>query len=348
MHIEQVWFVIVALMLATYVVLDGFDLGVGVLHLLLARTEEERRLTIRSIGPVWNANEVWLLAAGGTLYFAFPGFYASSLSGFYIALMLVLWLLIFRATSIELRGHVQKEGWKRSWDRAFGISSLLMCVLLGVALGNVIRGVPIGSSGWFFSPLVTDFRVGPNPGLVDWYTVLVGLFVLSALLLHGSLWLYLKTEGVLEKRAATFARKCCWVVEAMFPVVAAASIYVQPQIQAHLVDRPSILGLGLVSLVFLMLTYWHLWMERPLGAFISSSLFLATMLGTVACSLYPTILPATLAANSLTVENVAAPKYGLQIGLYWWIPGMILTLSYFTYAYRKFAGKVRLEEGDGY
>src|SRR5271170_1624633 len=133
-----IWFCLVAIMIAGYVILDGFDIGVGILHLYLARTDDERRVLLRSIGPVWDGNEVWLVAAGGTLYFAFPALYAAAFSGFYLALMMVLWLLILRGMAIELRGHVEGPLWTPFWGLVFGGSSLLLALLYGVALGNVV------------------------------------------------------------------------------------------------------------------------------------------------------------------------------------------------------------------
>src|SRR6266545_3200416 len=154
------WFCIVAVMVAAYVVLDGFDLGAGALHLVLGKTDDDRRKIIRSIGPVWDGNEVWLLAAGGTLYFAFPQLYASSFSGFYLPLMMVLWLLILRGIGIEFRAHVHNPLWRSFCDFVFALSSLLLTIFLGAAIGNVIRGVPLNKDGYFFEALWTNFRVG--------------------------------------------------------------------------------------------------------------------------------------------------------------------------------------------
>src|SRR5579859_7513128 len=192
-----IWFWLVAIMIVAYVLLDGFDLGIGILHPFLAKTEEERKISIRSIGPVWDGNEVWLLAGGGTLYFAFPALYASAFSGFYLALMIVLWLLILRGISIEFRNHVENSLWKPFWDTVFGGSSALLALLFGVALGNVVRGVPIDASGYFFLPLWTNFLPGANAGVIDWYTVLIGLASLTALAVHGCLWIAYKTSGPL-------------------------------------------------------------------------------------------------------------------------------------------------------
>ena len=168
---ETFWFGAVAAMFAAWVVLDGFDLGVGALHLWVARTDRERREVFAAIGPVWDGNEVWLVAGAGTLFFAFPQAYAAGFSGFYLPLMLVLWLLAGRALSIELRSHLEHPLWRALWDAIFSISSGLLTLVLGAALGNVLRGVPLGPDGWFHVPFFTDWRTGPRPGVLDWYTV---------------------------------------------------------------------------------------------------------------------------------------------------------------------------------
>ena len=178
------WFWIVAVMLIAYVVFDGFDLGVGVVYLFAAKTEQERQHALRSIGPVWDGNEVWLLAAGGTLFFAFPLVYASSFSGFYLPLMIVLWLLILRGISVELRGHSSDPLWRTFFDGIFSFSSVLLAIFFGAALANVVRGVPLGPDNYFFLPLWTNWRTGPQPGILDWYTVLGGVIALVALGLH--------------------------------------------------------------------------------------------------------------------------------------------------------------------
>ena len=201
------WFCLVALLLTVYVILDGFDLGTGALHLFVARTDRERRTVLQSIGPVWDGNEVWLLAAGGTLVLAFPLLYASSFSGFYLPLMVVLWLLILRAISIEFRSHVDNPVWRPVWDVVFTGSSLLLAVFFGAALGNVVRGVPLAEDGYFFTPLWTSFGIGgAEMGVLDWYTVTVGVTSLLALTHHGALWLVLKTEDPVRERAARAAR----------------------------------------------------------------------------------------------------------------------------------------------
>src|ERR1019366_4635448 len=183
---ETTWFCFVAFMIAMYVVLDGFDLGAGIVHLFVARTDAERRIVLGSIRPCWEGNEVWLLAAGGTLYFAFPQLYASSFSGFYLPLTIVLWLLILRGIGIEFRAHIESRVWQDFFDVVFSVSSILLAVFFGAALGNVVRGVPLDATGYFFEPLWTNFRLGPQTGILDWYTVLTGVVALVTLAAHGS------------------------------------------------------------------------------------------------------------------------------------------------------------------
>src|ERR1022692_2385047 len=166
---ETLWFWLVAFSVAMFVVFDGFDIGAGILPLLVARTDDERARMFRVIGPVWDGNEVWLLAAGGTLVFAFPALYAASFSGFYLPLMIVLWLLILRGISIEFRNHIQSLVWQPLWDAVFAGASALLAIFFGAALGNVVRGVPLDRSGEFFLPLWTDFTAGQETGILDWY-----------------------------------------------------------------------------------------------------------------------------------------------------------------------------------
>src|SRR6476469_154371 len=209
---ETLWFIIVAVMLTVYVILDGFDLGAGAIYLFAAKTHPQRTAIMRAIGPVWDGNEVWLLAAGGTLYFAFPLLYASSFSGFYLPLMMVLWLLMLRAIGIEFRTYLDDPVWQSFLDVTFSAASVLLAIFFGAALGNVVRGVPLGSDGYFFEPLFTNWRVGPAPGILDWYTVLTGVVALATLTMHGALYLVIKTDAEVNARARRVALsvgRCC-------------------------------------------------------------------------------------------------------------------------------------------
>src|SRR6478752_2860671 len=224
-----IWFWLVAVMIVGYVVLDGFDLGVGVLHLFLVRTEAERHASLRSIGPVWDGNEVWLLAGGGTLYFAFPLLYASAFSGFYLPLMIVLWLLVLRGVSLELRNHIDVGVWLALLDGVFGLSSALLTIFFGAALANVLRGVPLHDDVYFFLPLWTNWKPGVSPGILDWYTVIGGLVALAALTLHGALWLTIKVSSDLCRRAHRIVTPLWSVLLVLTVVSLIATVSVRPQ-----------------------------------------------------------------------------------------------------------------------
>jgi cytochrome bd ubiquinol oxidase subunit II len=344
---ETVWFCLVAIMIAIYVVLDGFDLGAGAIHLLVAKNAEERRLVLRTVGPVWDGNEVWLLAAGGTLYFAFPALYASSFSGFYLPLMIVLWLLILRGISIEFRNQIRDPLWIRFWDVVFSFSSLLLAVFYGAALGNVVRGVPLDAKGYFFEALWTNFRLGPNTGVLDWYTILVGVAALFTLVMHGALWVALKTEGAVCERSRRVARVVWWGVGLSTIAVTYYTFEVQPHVEATLFHHPWCYVFPILAIVGLASARLFLAREDDLKGFLASCAYIVGMLTSLVFGLYPLVLPAsTNPAYSLTVQNAKAGDYGLRIGLAWWIIGMILVMGYFLFTYRHFSGKVTLDSAD--
>jgi len=344
-----VWFCLVAVMVAMYVLLDGFDLGAGAIHFLVAKTDEERRQVIASIGPVWDGNEVWLLAAGGTLYFAFPMLYASGFSGFYLPLMMVLWLLILRGSAIEFRNHLHSLVWIPFWDFVFSASSLLLVVFFGAALGNVVRGVPLDETGYFFEPLWTNFRLSEHTGILDWYTVLVGVTALAALMMHGALWIRLKTSGDVSERAAKLASSAWWGVLVLTGLLTMITFAVQPQVTANFKTWPLGYILPAIAIAGLASVQFELRRRGELNAFLASATYLLGMLTSVVFGVYPMVLPARNAAFSLTVSSAKAGTYGLKVGLIWWAIGMILAAIYFVYVYRSFAGKVSTEtDTDGY
>jgi len=345
---ETLWFMIVAVMVAAYVVLDGFDIGAGAIYLGAGKTTAERRKILRAIGPVWDGNEVWLLAAGGTLYFAFPLLYASSFSGFYLPLMMVLWLLMLRGIGIELRGHMENPVWVGFFDVIFCVSSILLAIFFGAALGNVVRGVPLHADGYFFEPLFTNFRVSSNPGILDWYTVLTGVIALVTLTAHGSLYVAVKTDGDLNRRARSVAL-WAWPLQLILTLVGlAATCYVQPVVLNNY--KQYAIGYLIPVLVFASLGTMIFAMKKGQDklAFVASALYIVGMLVGAAFALYPMVLPAsTDPAFSLTIYNTAAARHGLTVGITWWIIGAVLALGYFTLLFRMFRGKVQLE-GEGY
>jgi cytochrome d ubiquinol oxidase subunit II len=340
---ETFWFMLVAFMLTAYVVLDGFDLGAGIINLMITRNQDERRLILKTIGPVWNGNEVWLVAAAGALYFAFPLLYASSFSGFYLSLMIVLWLLMLRGIGVELRSHLRQPLWWSFFDFVFSVSSLLLALFYGVALGNVIRGVPLDADYYFFEPLWTDFRVGPNPGILDWFTLLTGVLAVATLAVHGAHYVALKTESGVQTRARRVAALGWFAL-----VFLAASTFVAVLgIRPRLLDNFRIHPWGCIFPALVVVALFAMWFfrarGRDLAAFLSSSTFITAMLAGAAFMMHPFLLPAsTNPSYGLTIYNASTGAYSLTVGLVWWLVGIALAIGYFTFLYSSFRGKVGL------
>src|SRR3954471_14946027 len=232
------WFWFLAVMITAYVVLDGFDLGVGALYLRIARTNEERDQASGAIGPVWNGNEVWLIAGGGVLFMAFPVAYAAAFSGLYFGLILVLWLLVGRGLALELRHPLDEPLWRTACDAVFALSSAALALVFGVALGNVVRGVPLGSDGFFELPLLNT---------LNWYALLVGVFGLIALSAHGANLLALRIEGPVRERAARIARRLWFAEAGLFTVLAWPTHEVHPDQLSNLGDHPWALAFPLLA-----------------------------------------------------------------------------------------------------
>lgn len=335
-----IWFGILAGLLIGYAVLDGFDLGVGAVSLWVARTDEERRTALGAIGPVWDGNEVWLVAWGACLFLAFPRLYAIAFSGFYLPLMIALWLLMGRGVAIEFRHHVQDPLWRGAWDVVFWLSSLLLAVLYGVAAGNVVGGVPFDARGYF-------------QGLFDWmlnpYALLMGLFSLVVLAWHGARYLCLKAEGVLYNRVHRLAG-LLWALTALLAVaLTAATFAVRPGMFRNFQAVPALLIFPALALVGLALAPRYQGRKADRAAFLCSAGVIVGLLASTAAGLYPEMLPSSLdASRGLTVANAAAPPGALLIALLWMIPGALLIAVYQFAAYRAFAGRVVLGESTHY
>jgi cytochrome bd ubiquinol oxidase subunit II len=322
------WFCIVALMVAMYVVFDGFDLGVGAMHLLLARTEEEREQATASIGPVWNGNEVWLLAGGGVLFLAFPHAYAGAFSGLYFGLIIVLWLLVGRGLALELRHQLEHPLWRSACDGVFCLSSAGLALVFGVALGNVVRGVPLNAQGYFSLPLF---------GILNWYGLLIGVFGLVVLCAHGSGFLAVRGTGELGRRARSWARRLTLLSVAGFVILIGPTYAVRHAMLDNLIDHPWRLVFPLLAVGALVAEIAWQRRELWLRAFVSSALFIVGLLCTMAAGLYPYILPAREGRpHGLTVDNSAAGHHALATAIVWWPLGMLLAAVYFTFAYRMF------------
>jgi cytochrome d ubiquinol oxidase subunit II len=338
---EAIWFGIVSAMLAIYVVLDGFDFGVGILHYFVGRTDDERRIVLATIGPVWDGNEVWLIAAGGTLFMAFPRAYSVVFSGFYLALMIVLWLLIMRGVAIEFRAHQENPIWRQFWDGVFSIASVLLAIVFGTTLGNLVRGVPLDAKGLQGMPLFTNFLPGKEPGVFDIYTILIGLFTLVVLSGHGALFLIWRTTGPVQERSRNYARTIWRIVAGLWILITIATVVIQRDVFTNLFVRPW-------SLVFVVLAFVGLWsifsslhQQKELAAFAGSSAFLVGLIGATMCGNYPYWLRSTIEPSfGLTAENTASARDSLRLALVWWSVGMTLVSCYFAYLFRSIRGKV--------
>jgi cytochrome d ubiquinol oxidase subunit II len=346
----ELWYGIVAVMFALYVVLDGYDLGAGALHLSVARTDEERRTVLAAVGPFWDANEVWLLAGGGALFVAFPRVLASGLSGFYLAIFLVIWCLILRAVAIEFRSHIREGLWRGFWDAVFTVASGLLAILFGAAIGNVIRGVPLTPDGWFHLPLFTDFTARDPVGILDWYTVLTGVFSLVALLGHGAAFLAWRTGGTVHERSRRLARSLYILLTVLWPVTTLATQAVNPELLPALPGRPfAILGLlmaiGGVAAALVMNAR-----RRFLAAFLGSCSFIVGMLVATAACVFPVMLRATRGPElSITAYNGGSTAAGLQTAFAWWVIGFPIAIFYFAVLFRIHRGRaVAAAEGEGY
>jgi cytochrome bd ubiquinol oxidase subunit II len=338
--LAETWYWLLALMLGTYVVLGGTDLGVGILQLYVARTRDERRAVIETIRPLWKPNEVWLVAAGGTLFLAFPTLLAVSFSGFYLPLMLVLWLLLARGLGIELRYQVEDAMWQQLWDVTLSVASLLLALCYGAALGNIVRGVPIAEDGTFFAALWTNFRVDDSPGILDWYTLLVGALAALALAHHGALWLASRASGAVRDRAARAAAKLLPALMVAFFAVTSASFIARPAVLDSLRARPVGLALPLLAIAAFAATRFLRRAGRSDRAYLASCVAFYASFLTAALSTFPNVLPARDPGYSLTIANAAAPDSGLATALWWWLPGMAIVIGCFAWVHRRIRASI--------
>src|SRR5512133_942741 len=347
---EMLWFWLVSVMVAIYVVMDGFDFGAGILHLVVAKTNEERRQVLGAIGPLWDGNEVWLLAGGGSMFLAFPKVLASGFSGCYVAIWLVVWCLMLRGISIEFRSHLDDGLWRRFWDGTFSVSSILLPVLFGAALGNVLRGVPVDGSGYFEMPLWTDFRTGGQLGILDWYTVLIGVFALVTVTAHGALFLAWKTAGAVHDRSKGLAMQLWGLVLVLWIVASYATSVVNPGIFHRLPQAPLGWVASLIFLAGLGLVFAGIKREQFLLAFLGSGAFILGLLAASAACVYPVMLKSTLDPQfDLTALNASVGGHGLRTGLVWWLIGFPIAIGYLAFLFRFNRGKVKAAaEGEGY
>ena len=349
---ELFWYIVLMTMLAVYVILDGYDFGAGIIHLFFAKTEKDKKAITNAIGPFWDANEVWLIAAGGVLFFAFPTLYASSFSGFYLPLIMILWLLIFRAIGLELRGQIHNPIWEVVWDKAFGIASLLLALFFGVALGNVVRGVNLGmvengvsthEAHYFFLPLwnPTFSPQSEQLGILDWFTVLLGVVGVVALTIHGANWIIFKTNSDLNEKLKKVIFKLNFILLSLVVVSLLIWHIIEPKPFHNFLNKPWLWIFPIITFIGLFGLFKVKTFKKDGKGFLFSSLFLFGGMTSTVASIFPKLLPSTNSINpSLTIENVAAHEYGLSVGVYWFAIAVVLVIAYMIIQYKVFNGKM--------
>lgn len=333
--LNTIWFLLVGVLIIGYAILDGFDLGVGVIQ-LFTKDENERRININAVGPVWDGNEVWLLTGGGALFAAFPVVYATVFSGFYLAFMLLLLFLIFRAVSFEFRKFSETPEAKKKWDLAFALGSTVPALLYGVAIGNVMKGLPIE---------IVDGKIVSHItflGLLNPFAILIGLTGFAMFVMQGAIYMTMKTEGAHQEKMIKWANGA-WI--------AFVSLYVISTIVTMFVASYLFQGIMknvLFWIVFLLLLIGIIYIpiglkNRKFGlSFFASSLTIATVIGVLAISLYPNLVPSSIDLEnfSLTIYNASSSQYTLKTMLIIALIGMPIVIAYTVFIYRVFKGKV--------
>ncbi len=349
---EILWLIILAFMLTMYIVLDGLDFGAGIIFLFVAKKEKDKEAIIKSIGPFWDGNEVWLIAGGGLMFAVFPTLYASAFSGLYLPLTLVLWMLIFRGIGLELRHLVDNHLWRQVWGAAFGMGSLMLALLFGIALGNIVRGVNLGGvengilkydPAYFFTPLWSnDFSpLNAHPGVIDWFTIILGVIAIITLTIHGANWIILKTESSFNQTLRKVSYMLSLALIFMMVISFIAWLKVKPNAFDNFIEHPVFwlapvaVLIGLIGMVRVK-SY-----AKDITGFLFSSLFIIGSFVSTLLALFPVFIPSTNdIVPALDIYNTSTTDYGMSVAIGWWIPAFILVGGYFYNLHRTFKGKL--------
>ncbi len=333
--LNTIWFLLIGALLSGYAILDGFDLGVGMLHLLV-KEDKERRIMLNSIGPVWDGNEVWLVTGGGALFAAFPHVYATVFSGFYNAIILLLFMLIFRAVAIEFRSKRPMQWWKKMWDGAFSIASYFIAFLMGVALGNIITGVPLGADKEF---------VGTFLGLINPYTVLVGITTVALFMMHGAIYTVMKTEGDLQKRLRGWVNNSIIFFVICYATVTMSTLIYFPHMVENFRAVPALFIVAILNMLAIANIPREISKGREFRAFLSSAASIAALLLIFAIGIFPNVVYSKPNPElSLTIYNASSSDKTLTIMLIIALIGIPFVLAYTITIYWIFRGKVKLDD----
>lgn len=332
--LNTIWFILIGVLFTGYAILDGFDLGVGALHLFV-KEDTERRIMLNSIGPVWDGNEVWLVTGGGALFAAFPHVYATVFSGFYTAFMLLLFGLIFRAVAIEFRSKEKMKWWRIMWDTAFSVSSILIAFLMGVALGNIITGIPLDAEKEF---------AGSFLSLINPYTIMVGITTVALFMMHGSIYAVMKTEGSLQSKIRGWVNNTiiffviCYVTTTMYTLI------YYPHMVQHFKEQPLFFVVAILNMLAIANIPREIFHKRDFLAFLSSCASIVALLILFAIGLFPNIVLSNPNPEfSLNIYNAASSQKTLNIMLIVAAIGVPFVLAYTISIYWVFRGKVKLD-----
>jgi cytochrome d ubiquinol oxidase subunit II len=335
LDLNTVWFILIGVLFTGYAMLDGFDLGVGALH-LFTRTDEERRTMLNAIGPVWDGNEVWLVTGGGALFAAFPNVYATVFSGFYLAFVLLLVALIFRAVAIEFRSKQPMRWWRQMWDIGFSAGSLLSSLLIGVAMGNIAWGIPLDERGEFAGTFLS--LLGPYP-------LLLGITTVALFMMHGAIYALLKTDGPLHDKLRGWITNCIIFFIICYATTTMATLLYVPQMAARVRANPWLFSIALLNMLAIANIPREIHRGRDGRAFLSSCVAMIALMGLFGLEMYPNlVLSNPLPGNSLSIHNAASSHKTLGIMLTIALTGVPVVLAYTIGIYWIFRGKVQLDK----
>jgi cytochrome d ubiquinol oxidase subunit II len=335
LDLNTTWFVLIGVLFAGYAMLDGFDLGVGALH-LFTRTDDERRIMLNSIGPVWDGNEVWLVTGGGALFAAFPVVYASVFSGFYLAFMLLLAALIFRAVAIEFRSKQPMRWWRQMWDVGFSLGSVTSSFLIGVTMGNIAWGIPLDERGEY---------AGGFLAMLHPYSLWLGVTTVALFMMHGAIYAVMKTEGTLQDKLRGWVNNCIILFIICYAITTMATLLYLPHMAARLRAQPLLFSVAILNMLAIANIPREIHRRREFRAFLSSCAAMIALMALFGLEMYPNLVYSNPnPERSLTAFNAASSQKTLGIMLTIALIGVPVVLAYTVSIYWIFRGKVRLDK----
>jgi len=335
LDLNAIWFVLIGVLFTGYAMLDGFDLGVGALH-LFSRKDEERRLMLNAIGPVWDGNEVWLVTGGGALFAAFPNVYATVFSGFYLGFVLLLVALIFRAVAIEFRSKQPMRWWRQMWDIGFSFGSVLSSFLIGLAMGNIASGVPIDGRGEFVGTFWTLLRP---------YPILLGITTVALFMMHGAIYAVMKTEGELHDKVRGWVNNCIIFFVVCYVTTTMATLLYVPHMAARVRSHPSLFSIAVLNMLAIANIPREFLRANDGRAFLSSCVAMVSLMALFGLEMFPNLIFSDPnPENSLTAYNASSSHKTLGVMLTIAVIGVPIVLAYTVSIYWIFRGKVKLDK----